>query len=779
MRIAKLVSFLSTLLFALFTLNIRADDEPAEKESTVLPGHSAHGEVFNEGPRQKAYLMGGTGRINFPVTTKNKEAQEFFNQGVGQLHGYWYFEAERSFRQVAMLDTNCVMAYWGLAKANLLNAKRAKEFIKIAVERKNLASPREQLWIEAYENYLKGAPTDDKYDDQKEKNRRQGLVRGLEKITFEYPDDLEAKAFLAFEIGWPVSSHVANTALINEVLAVKPMHPIHHMMIHLWDGEDAKRALLAAARCGQAAPSIAHMWHMPGHIYTKTHRYADAAWQQEASARVDHAHMMKNWVLPDQIHNYAHNNQWLIENLEFIGRVHDAIDLAKNMIELPRHPKFNNIAITNSNGGYEGGFGSAMQGRHRLLETLTRFELWDDLIALSDTIYLEPTSFRPEQVKRAHALGLAYFSKGDKSKGSRQISELEALLKLQRVDRQADAEKAEAKAKKEKKSDDDIVKAMSDAMKAHVEKVRGIENAIAELKGFEHFANKDYEAAWKTWSDLRDLPVERLSRLRFEAGEKEKAVELALDALKNGTNRVHVIANYVDILWRCGKEEKALEEFEKLRILSSAIDLDIPVMKRLKPVAEKLNLPTDWRSREIARTDVGIRPPLKELGPFRWQPSQAPDWSLNSAEGKPISLQDYRGKPVLVIFYLGYGCLHCIEQLNVFAPVSKQFSDAGISLVAIGTDSADGLKKTLAKSQAEKGFPFPLVSDESKKVFKAYRAFDDFENVPLHGTFLVDGDGLVRWQDISYEPFKDTEFLLQESKRLLKIAAKPMVASRE
>ena len=71
-----------------------------------LPGHSVHGEVFDEGPRQAASLMGGTGAVTFPVTTSVPEAQAFFNQGVGQLHGFWYFEAERSFRQVAKLDPN-------------------------------------------------------------------------------------------------------------------------------------------------------------------------------------------------------------------------------------------------------------------------------------------------------------------------------------------------------------------------------------------------------------------------------------------------------------------------------------------------------------------------------------------------------------------------------------------------------------------------------------------------------------------------------------------------
>ncbi|MBM3840658.1 MAG: redoxin domain-containing protein [Verrucomicrobia bacterium] len=758
------------------------DEQNPAKDPGVLPGHSAHGEAFNEGPRQKAYLMGGTGPVRFPVTTQSAEAQLFFNQGVGQLHGFWYFEAERSFRQVFALDTNCVMAYWGMAMANVNNPKRAKEFIKLASNRKAEAGPRERMWIEAYAKYW-NAEADGKKDDSNDKNRRRELVRALERIAFEYPDDLEAKAFLAFQTwdnggkGWPIPSHLTFASLIKDIVAAEPMHPAHHFMIHLWDNEDAKRALEAAARCGQGSPGIAHMWHMPGHTYSKVHRYADAAWQQEASARVDHAYLMKNGVLPDQIHNYAHNNQWLVEDLEYVGRVHEAVDLAKNMIELPRHPKYNTLTRTNNSGGYESRSGSASLGRDRLFETLLRFELWDELIALSDTPYLEPTDFRPEQIKRLRALGVAHFSKANAEMGRAQISALESLLKEQRQERQADAEKAEAKAKKEKKSEDDINKAMADALKTHADKIRAIENAVAELKGFEQFLNRKYGGAWETWGDLKDIPKERLARLRLVAGDKEKAEVLAFEAMKNGTNQVHVLAHYVDVLWQCGKEEKARLEFERLRALACDADLNVPVFQRLKPVAARLGWPEDWRWPAAQRTDVGHRPKLDSLGPFRWQPSPAPDWTLTAHDGNRHSLRDDRGKPVVVIFYLGYGCLHCIEQLNTFAPVARQFTEAGISLAAIGTDSVEGLKKTLEKSKAESGFPFPLFSDESLNVFKAYRAYDDFEKIPLHGTFLIDGEGLVRWQDISFEPFKDTEFLLAEAKRLLKIAAKPLVAA--
>ena len=68
-------------------------------------------------------------------------------------------------------------------------------------------------------------------------------------------------------------------------------------------------------------------------------------------------------------------------------------------------------------------------------------------------------------------------------------------------------------------------------------------------------------------------------------------------------------------------------------------------------------------------------------------------------------------------------------------------------------------------------------SEASRKVTKErFLAFahghlnwDDFENIPLHGTFLIDTRGRIRWQEISYTPFMEPKFLLEESRRLLAI----------
>ena len=767
----------------------------ADGDEATKAGHSLHGEAFNEGPRQAAYLMDGMPKLEFPITTESKDAQAFFNQGIGQLHGFWYFEAERSFRQVATLDTNCAMAYWGMAMANVQNETRAKKFIGKAVKLTNDLARREFLYVDSLANFhLKKSSSGSSSDE-----RHRKYVKALEQIVEEFPDDLEAKTFLTFKI-WDnngrirISSHTATDALARDVLAQSSLHPVHHARIHLWNNEADRRALDSAARCGQGSPAIAHMWHMPGHTYSALHRYADAAWQQDASARVDHSYLMRNRVLPDQIHNYAHNNDWLVRNFSYLGRVGEAIDLAKNMVELPRHPKYNALSrsrtpeSTNTAASYPGASAetgnrsrdnSASFGRTRLTDLYVRWELWDDLITLGKTSYLEATDIPEEQAKRAKALGIAYFSKGDVENGMAELAALEAAIRMEKDFRREDMEEAETKARNEKKSDEDVKKAMTAALDAHASKVKSMEKSLQELRLYELVAREKNEDATKLLDDLKDISKERLAQLHLKLGDKEIAVKLAKEAVESSTNQVQTLASYVDILMQCEKEEDAKEQFERLRGIVSQADLNLPVFDRLKPLAKSLGLKDDWRTPSKPANDVGNRPPLESLGPFRWAPSPAADFVLRDSESDKVSLKDYRGKPVVVIFYLGHGCVHCIEQLNLFAPMASEYKQAGISLLAVSTDSVDGLKKTLEKSKSDDGFPFPLVSNENLEVFKAYRAYDDFEKMPLHGTFLIDGNGMVRWQDISYEPFTETQFLLKEAKRLLNLSGGPLLTEKK
>lgn len=762
----------------------RAGDATSN-ETGPAPGHSDHGQAFDEGPRQAAYRLKDTGRIKFAITTTSPDAQKFFNQGVGELHGFWYYEAERSFRQAASADPKCAMAYWGMAMANINNVKRAREFLAKAVEFKEGISDREKLWIDALATYY---PKDDKREDAV---RRRAFVRDLEKIVQEYPKDIEAKAFLVFQI-WDnsekakmaITSHQAVDSLLDAIFAEEPMHPANHYRIHLWDGENAKRALESAARNGQSAPSIAHMWHMPGHTFSKLDRHDDVAWQQEAAHRVDLAYMMRDHVLPDQIHNFAHNAEWLVRSLNLIGRVHDAVTVSKNLIELPQHPKYNVMGRVQPNGTYTRTSNSSQYGRSRLIDTLIRWEQWDTLVSLKGSIYLDDGGILDEKLRNLHALGLAYFKLNDLANGQAVLAELESIKTEQTASREkpnADIEKKArdefADAEKKKKPDEKIAtlderikKAKEDAKAPYNSRIETIENSKTELSIYQALAEGKIDAAKTALPKSKNISKERLSGLYLAVGDTAKAEELAREAVKNTKNQVLPLATLVYTLYRANKMDEARTRFEELRQVAAQTDTDIPAFARLNDCRLQLGFPQDWRYPPLERADSGKRPKLDKLGPLTWTTDAAPSWRLPTGDGREIGLSDYRGKPVVVLFYLGHGCAHCIRQLNAFAPLAKDFEAQGISLVAVGTDNVEGLAKTMAQSKQQGGFPFPLVADPNMRVFHEYRCYDDFEKKPLHGAFLIDADGKTRWWDISYDPFEDTAFLLKEAKRLLKLS---------
>ncbi len=225
------------------------------------------------------------------------------------------------------------------------------------------------------------------------------------------------------------------------------------------------------------------------------------------------------------------------------------------------------------------------------------------------------------------------------------------------------------------------------------------------------------------------------------------------------------LATQTEILFAAGKKDEARASFDKLRKISATIDLNVPPMQRLSPIAKEFGFPDDWRLPLELPADLGARPALDSLGPFRWAPTHAKPWSLVDIDMKTRSLDDYRGRPVIVVFYLGYGCLHCAEQLQAMAKKFDAIKSAGFDVIAISTDKQENLRR--AYDSYKEGFPFPLVADPDMNVFREYRCFDDFEKDALHGTFIVDPSGNVRWQDISYEPFMDVDFLIKEGTRLL------------
>lgn len=738
--------------------NEQQTDSQQDEEQKLPEGHSVHGEVFNDGPRQAAVLMDDVGAGSFQVTTGNDDARRFVQQGIGQIHGYWYFEAERSFRQAAQLDENCAIAYWGMAVANRGNKKRATDFIELAMKRKDSAGRREQLLIEAFDRYIK-AKTE---NENERKSRSERYVSDMESVLLEFPDDLETKTLLCEYLwsgrrdGLPSQSHLAVNALIQEILDVDPLHPVHHFRIHLWDGKKPELALESAARGGLAAPGIAHMWHMPGHIYSRLRRYHDAVWQQEASARVDHAHMMNYQVLPDQIHNFAHNNEWCIRNLISIGRADDAEALAINMISLPRHPRYNHI----------NGSGSFRYGHQRLIDVLTAFERWERLAELSESPILQNIGREEEELSRDRALGAAFAMLGRTEEAAAIRTQLAARHSAKTAEKDKAADEAEKSAREKNQDDKAIKDARTAAERKFTAAIGNLDKAMQEIDGRLALQRQEYETA----ADLlakAGVTAEQLAPIQLRAGKTDEALKQIEQRVSAKTNEVLPLAVQTALLFEAERRDQAKASFEKLRQISSTIDLNCRPFQALAAAAREFGFAEDWRQQRTLPEDLGPRPELDSLGPFRWAPVLAGDWSLPDLDQKQRTLAEFRGRPVILVFYLGYGCLHCAEQLHEIQKRYADFSAAGLQIVAVSTDTQQDLQR--AAADLESGFSFPLTADPEMNVFRQYRCYDDFESTPLHGTFLIDSEGRIRWHDISYEPFRNMDFLLEESRRLISI----------
>lgn len=707
-----------------------AGDEPTKPTASATesnpavpaPGHSVHGEPFNEGPRHSAYLMPGMGKVRFRITTRDPRAQAFVDQGVAQLHSFLYFEAERSFRQAAQLDPGCPMAYWGMAMANVNNARRAREFVKEARKRVNPASTsrREVLYIEALEAFYK--------DSKNTKANQQGLLRGLETIVQEFPDDIDARAWMVM-VAWQAGATGSRQALdvvLDTVLQADPMHPgAHHYRIHLWDGVKPLRAERSAATFARTAPGIAHAWHMPGHTYTGLHRYGDAAYQQEGSARVDHAYMIRDRVMPFEIHNYAHNNQWLCTTYSHVGRVHDAIAVARNLVEQPRDPQ--------KNGPNDGG-SPQRYGRLRWAEVLARYEMWDDLVNATLSGAIDWADIPQERLQRAYTLGLAYAARKDANALAQQI---EALRKLT---------------------------------------IPAARPAQAELEGYEFLARGEIGPAFERFAKAPAMRGEVLARAHLAARNYGFAESVARKAVAQNPNQVPPMAALVEILEAVGKDKEAREAYAQLVPAARWADRDTPVFRRLEKIVagwkadKSWNPPTLPASPSAGSDETPIeRIDLTTLGPLTWSPFPAEPLEGTDTAGKKWSLKAHRGRQVLVIFFLGGRCAHCMQQLQEFGKESEALRKLGVDMVAVSTDNLEDAR-TLKNNKEGVKFPMPFLPDPKLEVFKRYRAYDDFESQPLHGTFLIDASGNVRFQRISADPFLDVEFIKTEAARLNRLS---------
>jgi peroxiredoxin len=129
----------------------------------------------------------------------------------------------------------------------------------------------------------------------------------------------------------------------------------------------------------------------------------------------------------------------------------------------------------------------------------------------------------------------------------------------------------------------------------------------------------------------------------------------------------------------------------------------------------------------------------------------APDFSLQDSKGNRVSLADYRGKEVMLVFYPLDWSPGCSQQLDLYQSELAEFESKGIHLIGVSVDSL----YSHGAWAATRGITFPLLSDfapkgETARKYQVYREKDGFSERAL---FLIDKEGIIRYSYVS--PFLD------------------------
>jgi peroxiredoxin Q/BCP len=118
----------------------------------------------------------------------------------------------------------------------------------------------------------------------------------------------------------------------------------------------------------------------------------------------------------------------------------------------------------------------------------------------------------------------------------------------------------------------------------------------------------------------------------------------------------------------------------------------------------------------------------------------APAFTLPASGGRSVSLSDYAGTPVVLVFYPGDDTPVCTKQLNTYNDELAQFEALDATVLGISAQSVDSHDKFAGKH----GFKFPLLADTDKGVAGAYGTLGPL-GFPRRSVFIIDGDGVVRY----------------------------------
>jgi tetratricopeptide (TPR) repeat protein len=232
------------------------------------------------------------GTVNFDTSCRPTTRADF-SRAMALLHSFEFGPAIDAFNKVLALDPDCAIAYWGIALSqwsNPFGGIKAGPLLErgLAAAQKGLGTgnptPREKAYLNAVHQLYANAST------VSHRDRTLAYAKAMEAVQRDYRDDVEARIFYALALDQSALPSDKTYALqlqaaeILEPLWKKyPDHPgLAHYIIHTFDYPAlAPKALTAARRYSEIAPSSPHALHMPSHTFTRV-----GAWQDSVASNI-------------------------------------------------------------------------------------------------------------------------------------------------------------------------------------------------------------------------------------------------------------------------------------------------------------------------------------------------------------------------------------------------------------------------------------------------------------------------------------------------------------
>lgn len=379
---------------------------------------------------KQAPLFDNLGTLDFPITTNSELAQKYFNQGVILAYGFNHEEAFRSFEEAARLDTNCAMAYWGMAyvigpNINLpMNAgvvATAYEAVERAMSLLDDETQREKDYVIA----LSKRYTNEELEDRTHLDK--AYSDAMRELVSKYPNDLDAATMFAESImdlhPWdywlkdgtpqPWTLEIL-TSLEGVIERNTDHHGSNHLYIHAIEAsKNPERGNASADKLRFLAPGAGHLVHMPAHIYIRTGQYHEGSLANQRAVKSDEEYINQcNQQGFYPLAYYPHNYHFLWATATLEGDSKTAIDAALKTSQLPPDSLINLC-----------GYKTLQHFVVIPLYAYVTFGKWDEILN-----YEKPKKLQLYPLGVWHyARGMAFIANGDLGKAEKELAELEQL----------------------------------------------------------------------------------------------------------------------------------------------------------------------------------------------------------------------------------------------------------------------------------------------------------------------------------------------------------------